>query len=74
MMQNVNTVLLDLPGSISAYTISNMDMSYTIVLNARLNNERQLAAYNHEINHIKNGDYDKKCSIDYIEQRAHAKK
>lgn len=73
-MQNINTVLVDMPGTISAYTISNEDMSYTIVLNARLNNERQLEAYHHEMNHIRNGDYDKTCSVDSIEQEAHADK
>lgn len=72
MIQNINTVLVNMPGTISAYTISNADMSYTIVLNARLNCERQLKAYQHEMNHIKNGDYDKVCSVDLIEQDAHA--
>lgn len=74
MMQSINTVLLNMPGTISAYTISNADMSYTIVLNARLNKERQLEAYFHEINHIKNGDYDKTCSVDSIEHDAHKNK
>lgn len=72
MIQYVNTVLADLPCSIAAYTISNADMSYTIVLNSRLNHERLLKAYRHEIDHINNGDYDKRCSADLIEFYAHA--
>lgn len=72
MTQDVNTILADMPGSISAYTISNADLSYTIVLNSRLNFERQLKAYHHEMRHIENGDYDKKCSADLIECYAHA--
>ena len=71
MTLDINTILADMPGTIAAYTISNPDMSYTIVLNAKLNHERQLEAYHHEICHIQNGDYDKKTSIDLIEYYAH---
>ena len=72
MTLDVNVVLADLPGTISAYTVANPDFSYTIVLNSRLNYERQQKAYQHEINHIKNGDYDRKCSADLLECYAHA--
>lgn len=72
MTPDVNTILLSLPGTIAGYTIANADTSYTIVLNARLNYERQLKAYHHEMEHIKNGDYDKKCSVDLIEGYAHS--
>lgn len=72
MIQDVNTVLADMPCSIAAYTIANADMSYTVVLNSRLNYERQLLAYHHELKHIENGDYDKRCSVDLIEFYAHA--
>lgn len=30
-----------------------------------------MIAYMHEIEHIKNGDYDKHCSVDLIELAAH---
>lgn len=72
MTLDVNVVLADLPGTISAYTVANPDFSYTIVVNARLNYERQMLAYVHEIDHIKNGDYDRKGSVDLIECYAHA--
>ena len=72
MIQDVNTILADMPGSIAAYTISNADMTYTIALNSRLNYERQLQAYHHEMCHIENGDYDRRCSADLIECYAHA--
>lgn len=72
MTQDVNTILADMPCSIAAYTIANADMSYTVVLNSRLNYERQLLAYHHELSHIENGDYDKRCSADLIEFYAHA--
>lgn len=72
MTLDVNVVLADLPGTISAYTVANPDFSYTVVLNSRLNYERQQKAYKHEIDHIENGDYDKKCSVDLLECYAHA--
>ena len=72
MTLDVNVVLADLPGTISAYTVANPDFSYTVVLNSRLNYERQQKAYQHEINHITNGDYDRKCSADLLECYAHA--
>lgn len=72
MTLDVNVVLSDLPPRISAYTVANPDFSYTIVVNARLNHERQMQAYVHEMDHIKNGDYDRRCSVDLIECYAHA--
>lgn len=50
--------------------VKNKDDSYTIFLNARLSYERQLLAYWHAINHIKNGDFDKE-DADTIERDAH---
>ena len=72
MTQDINVLLADMPGTIGAYTVSNADLSYTIVLNSRLSYERQLLAYHHEMKHIENGDYDKKCNVDLIECYAHA--
>ena len=72
MTLDVNVLLADMPGTIPGYCISNPDMSFTIVLNSRLNYEQQLLAYHHEMKHIENGDYDKKCSADLIECYAHA--
>ena len=71
MTLDVNVILADMPTSIPAYSVANPDLSYTIVLNSRLNHERQLMAYHHEMNHIKNGDFEKKCSADVIECYAH---
>ena len=71
MLQNINTILVDMPSRIRAYTVANKDLSYTIVINSRLNHETQMKAYQHELNHIQNGDYEKKCSSDLIEFFAH---
>lgn len=67
---DVNTIELNLPTSISAYVVSNADLSYTIVLNSCLSWERRRQAYKHEMEHIENGDYERK-SVDLIEMYAH---
>lgn len=71
MIQDVNAVLIDMPVRISAYTVANPDLSYTVIINSRLTRERQVEAYIHELRHINNGDFDKKCNADIIEIYAH---
>ena len=72
MTLDVNVILADMPARIPAYSVANSDQSYTIVLNSRLCYERQLQAYYHEMKHIENGDFEKKCSADIIECFAHS--
>lgn len=67
---DVNVREIDLPTTISAYVTSNPDATYTIFLNAKLTRERRMQAYLHEVEHIKNGDYERK-SADMIELHAH---
>ena len=71
-LEIVNVRMINLPTTIKAYVVSNADQSYTIVLNSNLNHEQNLKSYMHEMKHIKNGDYDKKCSVDLIEINAHS--
>lgn len=51
--------------------VENPDGSFTIFINDYLSQERRLKAYNHAISHIKNGDFEKKTSVDIIEYEAH---
>ena len=67
---DVNVREVNLPTSISAYVASNPDATYTIFLNSRLTWERRMQAYQHELEHIKNGDYERR-SADMIELHAH---
>ncbi len=69
-MNTINIQYYDLPCSIRSF-VSNSDMTYTIVLNSRMAYEIQLLAYQHELVHIENGDYEKKCSADVIEMNTH---
>ena len=71
MIPDVNCVLADLPHSIKAFTRKNNNFSYTIVLNSRYTHEQHIISYQHELEHIKNKDYEKKCGADVIEFWAH---
>lgn len=71
-LENINVYLIDLPTTIKSYVVANADQSYTIVLNSNLNYEQNMKSYAHEVDHINNGDYDKKCSVDIIEIHAHS--
>lgn len=70
-MDNVFVMLSDLPAAIRSFVVQNKDLTYTIVLNSKLSYEQNLVCYQHELRHIQNGDYDKKCSVDLIEIYAH---
>lgn len=57
MNEAVHVVMMDLPPSVHGFSRHNADDTYTIVLNDSLCREGQRQAYLHEIEHIKNGDF-----------------
>lgn len=61
-----------MPTSIKAFTLPDRLTAYfTIYLNSRLSNEQNRKSYEHELAHIKNGDYYKKGDVELIEIFAH---
>lgn len=70
-MDNIRTILYDLPNTIKSFVVSTPDGYFTICLNQNLSHAQNMKSYDHEVAHIMNGDYDKKCSVDIIEFRAH---
>lgn len=70
-MENINIIIEDMPTTIKAYSVLNSDQTYTIILNARLNQNQQRLSCYHEYKHIINGDYDKKTDVDFIEYDRH---
>lgn len=70
-MDNIRTILADLPSTVGGYTISTPDGYFTVVLNQNLSYQRNVETYAHELDHIQNGDFDKKCSSDLIEFYTH---
>lgn len=71
-MDNIRTVMSNLPSTIAGFTIV-ADDYFTIVLNQNLSFERNMQTYNHELMHISNRDFDKKTSVGLIEIMAHEK-
>lgn len=65
-----NVILLDdacgVPGSIW----HNADDSYTVFIDASLGSQKQKEVFMHEINHVKNNDFEK-FDVQYIESNAH---
>ncbi len=59
MEDDIFTYYTDMPATIRSFVVSNNDTNFTIILNAKLGREQQLKAYLHEMNHIRNGDYEK---------------
>lgn len=70
-IQDVNVVLMDMPTNLTSLVRANADDTYTIILNARMSYETRMKAYKHELQHIQNGDCEKRCSADLIEFYAH---
>lgn len=58
-LMDTTVVYADMPVTIKAYTVHCNDGTFTIVLNSRHCLEQLTKAYNHELQHIKNGDYDR---------------
>ena len=55
---DVNVVLMDFPSKKgNEMVVPNEDGSYTILINAGLNYESQLKAYEHAMSHITNDDF-----------------
>ena len=71
MPDGITTYYADMPVTIKSYVVCNPDSTYTIILNSKLSYEQNLISCEHEIRHILNGDYEKKCNIDIIEINAH---
>lgn len=70
-MEDVYTKLIDLPTRVRGYTVRDKNGDYAIVINARLSQEDRIEAYQHEIKHIKNSDFQRVCRADLIEIFAH---
>lgn len=74
-MERVRVLFRDCPCDIDGYTVEKLDDDgqpyYTIILNARLSDERQRAAFYHEMLHINSDDFSraKKTDVGNIEEK-----
>ena len=70
-MHDIQIRILDFPTTKVTETVTqNADGSYTIFLNSRMTQERQLESYLHAMRHITNNDFEK-TDIQEIESEAH---
>lgn len=70
-IQDVNVILMDFPNTKEKELVTpNDDGSYTIFINSRFNYETQLKAYEHAMQHIEAGDFEKE-NVQEIESIAH---
>ena len=59
-------------GKIREMVVPNEDGSYTIFIESNLSREEQQKAFIHAMSHICNNDFERKCSANLIEIRAHS--
>lgn len=71
-MEDIFVQVIDMDVMIPEQVVKNQDGSYTIFLNARYSHEYNLKSYQHAIEHINNGDFDRECgNVQVIEAAAH---
>ena len=73
MRTDVNTLLVDLPGTIKAFVAKDTDDFYTIYLNSRLSHEQNVVSFMHEMEHIEKDDFYSDLTADQIERVRHGK-
>ena len=73
MRVEVNTMLVDLPGTIKAFVAKDTDDFYTIYLNSRLSHEQNVVSFIHEMEHIEKDDFYSDLTADQIERVRHGK-
>lgn len=69
-MEYIRVFLVDLP--VPALTVRNPDGGYTILIDAGLSAAAQCEAYDHEMEHINNHDYDHIYDVSKIEWLRHS--
>ena len=67
LTEDIGVRFVDMDTGIEEQVLYNSDLSFTILINSRLNWERQMIAYHHALEHIMNKDFDKVCA-DSIEK------
>lgn len=70
-MEIIQVFLVDMPAKIEGLTIKNSDGSYTVLINAGLSSFAQCRAYDHEMEHINNHDWDNMYDAGEIERIRH---
>ena len=64
MPERIRVFLIDLPAGIKSYAVKNDDESFTILINAQLSQDIQIAVYDREIRRIDKGEFDYQIDAD----------
>lgn len=67
LTEDIGVYLIDMDAAVEEQVNYNEDGSFSIFVNARLNCERQMIAYQHALMHIAQNDFEKECA-DTIEK------
>lgn len=59
LTEAIGVYFLDMDSRIEEQVVSNNDGSFSIIINSKLNQERQMLAYQHALMHIANDDFSK---------------
>lgn len=65
MIDEIRTLVVDLPTSVKGFVYLDSSCTPCIVLNARMPKEIQKNTYRHEVDHIRKGDIDNKDYKEY---------
>ena len=74
-MEQIKIYLIEMPPRVHAFTVYEVESDgeyYTILINSRLSDQMQCEAYDHEILHINNHDFDHMYHVDALEAFRHA--
>jgi TolA-binding protein len=70
-MDDVFVYIIGMDTMVHEQVVANSDGSYSVFINDCLSPEQRLKAYNHALQHIKNGDFGSADGVDSIERKAH---
>ncbi len=73
-MNDIYVRLINLPSSVKGVTVLDENDDYNIYINQKLSPEQQKKVYEHEKNHIDNGDFHNFDEIEEVEDRAEKEK
>lgn len=59
-MCDIRVRFSDMPCTVHAFTVKEDADSFDVYINARLSHEAQVLAYEHELEHITNGDFERR--------------
>lgn len=70
-MDEITTRLVSMPVSAKGYTLMDHEGDYNVFLNSRHTHEQQMRSFQHELDHIRDGDFYNEGNADTVETHSH---